>query len=118
MLKLAIFALAFGGFGIGTNEFVAMGLLPDIASSLHITEPAAGHMISAYALGVVIGAPAIAAMTARVSRKLVLIGLMTMFSLGNIATFLAPSYELLLGARFVTGLPHGAFFGVATLVAV
>jgi DHA1 family inner membrane transport protein len=114
---LAVFALAFGGFGIGTTEFVAMGLLPDIASSLHITEPTAGHVISAYALGVVIGAPLIAALTARMRRKTLLLGLMTVFTLGNLASVLAPSYGSLMAARFVAGLPHGAFFGVAALVA-
>ena len=84
VLKLAILALALGGFGIGTNEFVAMGLLPDIATSLHISEPTAGHAISAYALGVVIGAPVIAALTARVPRKAILLVLMAVFTLGNV----------------------------------
>ncbi len=114
---LAVLALALGGFGIGTTEFVAMGLLPDIASSLGITEPTAGHVISAYALGVVIGAPLIAALTARVPRKALLLGLMTVFTLGNLASAVAPSYETLVLARFVAGVPHGAFFGVAALVA-
>jgi len=117
VLRLAILALALGGFGIGTNEFVAMGLLPDIASSLHVTEPTAGHVISAYALGVVIGAPVIAALSARVSRKTLLLSLMTVFTLGNVATVFAPTYGVLVAARFVSGLPHGAFFGVAALVA-
>ena len=117
VLRLAILALALGGFGIGTNEFVAMGLLPDIAASLHVTEPTAGHVISAYALGVVIGAPVIAALSARVSRKILLLSLMTVFTLGNVATVFAPTYGVLVAARFVSGLPHGAFFGVAALVA-
>jgi DHA1 family inner membrane transport protein len=117
MRWLAVFALALGGFGIGTNEFVAMGLLPEIATGLHITEPTAGHVISAYALGVVIGAPLITALTARLPRKALLLGLMTVFTLGNVASVLAPSYDWLLAARFVAGLPHGAFFGVAALVA-
>jgi DHA1 family inner membrane transport protein len=117
VLKLAILALALGGFGIGTNEFVAMGLLPDIAASLHISEPTAGHAISAYALGVVIGAPVIAALTARVPRKTILLILMAVFILGNVATVVAPSYESLMVARFVAGVPHGAFFGIAALVA-
>jgi DHA1 family inner membrane transport protein len=117
VLKLAILALALGGFGIGTNEFVAMGLLPEIATSLNITEPAAGHVISAYALGVVIGAPLIAALTARVPRKTILLVLMAVFTLGNVATVFAPTYESLIVARFVAGLPHGAFFGIAALVA-
>jgi DHA1 family inner membrane transport protein len=114
---LAVLALALGGFGIGTTEFVAMGLLPDIASSLHITEPTAGHVISTYALGVVIGAPLIAALAARVPRKTLLLSLMAVFTLGNLASVVAPSYETLMIARFVAGLPHGAYFGVAALVA-
>jgi DHA1 family inner membrane transport protein len=114
---LAVLALALGGFGIGTTEFVAMGLLPDIAAGLGVTEPMAGHVISAYALGVVIGAPLIAALTARVPRKALLLGLMAVFTLGNLASVLAPSYGTLMIARFVAGLPHGAYFGVAALAA-
>ena len=114
---LAVLALALGGFGIGTTEFVAMGLLPDIASSLGITEPTAGHVISAYALGVVIGAPVIAALAARVPRKTLLLVLMAVFTLGNLASVLAPSYDTLMAARFVAGRPHGAYFGVAARVA-
>jgi MFS transporter, DHA1 family, inner membrane transport protein len=114
---LAVFALAVGGFGIGTTEFVAMGLLPDIAAGLHITEPIAGHVISAYALGVVIGAPVIASLTARLPRKALLLGLIAVFTLGNLASVLAPTYGTLMAARFVSGIPHGAFFGVAALVA-
>lgn len=115
--RWAILALALGGFGIGTTEFVAMGLLPNIASSLEVSEPTAGHVISAYALGVVVGAPLIAALTARMSRRTLLIGLMAAFTIGNLATVLAPGYGLLIVARFVAGLPHGAYFGVAALVA-
>jgi DHA1 family inner membrane transport protein len=114
---LAVLALAVGGFGIGTTEFVAMGLLPDIASSLNVTEPIAGHVISAYALGVVVGAPVIACLTARMPRKTLLLGLIAVFTLGNLASVLAPSYGTLMAARFVSGIPHGAFFGVAALVA-
>ena len=114
---LAVVALALGGFGIGTTEFVAMGLLPDIASGLGISEPTAGHVISAYALGVVVGAPLIAAATARMARRTLLLGLMAMFTLGNLASMLAPSYETLIAARFLAGLPPGAFFGVAAMVA-
>ncbi|MBF6337438.1 MFS transporter [Nocardia abscessus] len=110
-------ALALGGFGIGTTEFVTMGLLPDIASALHVSEPTAGHAVSAYALGVVIGAPLIAALAARVARKRLLVALMVAFTLGNAATVLAPSFETLVLARFVSGLPHGAYFGVASLAA-
>lgn len=114
---LAVFALALGGFGIGTTEFVAMGLLPDIATGFGITEPTAGHVISAYALGVVVGAPVIAALTARWPRKALLLTLMAVFTLGNVASMLAPTYATLVAARFVTGLPHGAFFGIAALAA-
>ncbi|WP_174187734.1 MFS transporter [Nocardia barduliensis] len=110
-------ALALGGFGIGTTEFVTMGLLPDIASAVGVSEPTAGHAVSAYALGVVIGAPLIAALSARVARKRLLVALMVAFTLGNAATVLAPSFQTLVAARFVSGLPHGAYFGVASLAA-
>jgi DHA1 family inner membrane transport protein len=112
-----VLALALGAFGIGTTEFVAMGLLPSIADSLGTTEPTAGHVISAYALGVVVGAPLIASLTARMSRRTLLIALMIAFTVGNAATVLATNYGMLMAARFVAGLPHGAFFGVAALVA-
>ncbi|MBW0287176.1 MFS transporter [Rhodococcus sp. FH8] len=110
-------ALALGGFGIGTTEFVAMGLLPEMATGLGVSEPIAGHVISAYALGVVVGAPLIAALTARVPRRTLLIALMVAFTVGNAASVCAPSYTTLMMARFVAGLPHGAYFGVAALVA-
>ncbi|MGW5554317.1 MFS transporter [Nocardia beijingensis] len=113
----AMLALALGGFGIGTTEFVTMGLLPDIASAVHVSEPTAGHAVSAYALGVVIGAPLIAALCARVPRKRLLVALMVAFTVGNAATVLAPSFGTLVIARFVSGLPHGAYFGVASLAA-
>lgn len=115
--RAAMWALALGGFGIGTTEFVAMGLLPDIAVGVGVTEPVAGHAISAYALGVVVGAPTIAALAARVERRKLLLALMVAFTLGNLATVFAPGYSELLAARFVAGLPHGAYFGVAALVA-
>jgi DHA1 family inner membrane transport protein len=114
---LAVLALALGGFGIGTTEFVAMGLLPDIAASLRVTEPIAGHVIAAYALGVVVGAPLIASLTARVPRKTLLLGLIAVFTLGNLASVFAPTYGTLMVARFVAALPHGAYFGAAALVA-
>ncbi|GGN86570.1 MFS transporter [Nocardia rhizosphaerihabitans] len=110
-------ALALGGFGIGTTEFVTMGLLPDIATAFDISEPTAGHAVSAYALGVVVGAPLIAALCARVPRKKLLIALMAAFTVGNAATVLAPTFGTLVLARFVSGLPHGAYFGVASLAA-
>ncbi|WP_216917330.1 MFS transporter [Nocardia noduli] len=110
-------ALALGGFGIGTTEFVTMGLLPDIAESVHISEPTAGYAVSAYALGVVVGAPVIAALCARVARKRLLVFLMVAFTVGNIATVFAPNFATLVLSRFVSGLPHGAYFGVASLAA-
>ncbi|MFD4366231.1 MFS transporter [Rhodococcus sp. NPDC058521] len=115
--RVAMVALALGGFGIGTTEFVAMGLLPEMATGLDVSEPTAGHVISAYALGVVVGAPLIAALSARVPRKHLLLGLMIAFTVGNAASVFAPNYETLMVARFVAGLPHGAYFGVASLVA-
>ncbi|QIY95488.1 MFS transporter [Streptomyces sp. S1D4-11] len=116
-MPLALLALAVGAFGIGTTEFAMMGLLPDVADDLHISIPSAGHLVSAYALGVVIGAPLLAAATARMSRRKVLIALMGLFVAGNALSAFAPDYHWLLAARFVSGLPHGAFFGVGAVVA-
>ncbi|MFF7276139.1 MFS transporter [Streptomyces griseorubiginosus] len=116
-MPLALLALAVGAFGLGTTEFVMMGLLPDVADDLGISIPTAGHLVSAYALGVVIGAPLLAAVTARMSRRKVLIGLMGLFVAGNAASAFAPGEGWLLAARFVSGLPHGAFFGVGAVVA-
>jgi len=110
-------ALAVGGFGIGTGEFAIMGLLPNVAGELGISIPTAGHVISAYALGVVIGAPLIAVMAARWPRHRLLLALMAFFAAGNFASALAPGYASLMAVRFLTGLPHGAYFGVASLVA-
>ncbi|MDT0570089.1 MFS transporter [Streptomyces sp. DSM 3412] len=116
-MPLALLALAVGAFGIGTTEFVIMGLLPEVAADLGISIPAAGHLVSAYALGVVIGAPLLAAATARMPRRKVLIGLMLLFVAGNALSALAPDEHWLLAARFLSGLPHGAFFGVGAVVA-
>ncbi|WP_089101264.1 MFS transporter [Streptomyces hyaluromycini] len=116
-MPLALLALAVGAFGLGTTEFVMMGLLPDVADDLHISIPAAGHLVSAYALGVVIGAPLLAALTARLPRRTVLVSLMALFVAGNALSALAPGYDSLLAARFLSGLPHGAFFGVGAVVA-
>ncbi|MER5192884.1 MFS transporter [Streptomyces sp. NPDC002755] len=116
-MPLALLALAVGAFGIGTTEFVMMGLLPDVADDLHVSIPTAGHLVSAYALGVVIGAPLLAAVTARMSRRTVLISLMGLFVVGNALSAFAPGYDSLLAARFLSGLPHGAFFGVGAVVA-
>ena len=114
---LVILALAMGAFAIGTTEFAAMSLVPFFARDLGITEPQAGHAISAYALGVVVGAPVIAVLGARLSRRTLLIGLMALFAIGNGLSATSSSYTMLLFFRFVSGLPHGAFFGVAALVA-
>ncbi|HKU53896.1 MAG TPA: MFS transporter [Rhizomicrobium sp.] len=114
---LVHFALAVGGFAIGTTEFAAMSLLPYFARDLGIGVPAAGHAISAYALGVVLGAPLIAVLSARLARRTLLIELMLVFALANGLTGLVPSYRAMLVLRFISGLPHGAYFGVAMLVA-
>lgn len=116
-VPLALFALAVGGFGIGTGEFVIMGLLPDAATDLQISIPQAGHLISAYALGVVIGAPVLAVLGARIAQRRLLVLLMIVFAIGNIVSAYAPSYGSMLIARFLTGFPHGTYFGVASLVA-
>ncbi|GAA3555642.1 MFS transporter [Kribbella ginsengisoli] len=113
---LALLALATGGFAIGTTEFVTMGLLPQIADGVDISIPTAGHIVSAYAIGEVVGAPVIAALGARTGRKRLLLGLMAVFVVGNILSAVANSYELLMAARFLTGLPHGAFFGIGAVV--
>ncbi len=110
-------SLAIGGFALGTGEFASMGLLPDVARDIGISIPIAGHMISAYALGVVIGAPVLAATFARAPRRAMLIGLMIVFALGNLASAAAFDYGSIVTARFLAGLPHGAYFGIASLVA-
>lgn len=111
------FALALGGFAIGTGEFAIMGLMPNVSQDLGVTEPQVGHLISAYALGVVVGAPVLAVLGARFFRRQLLIGLMGFYALGNLASALAGDYTGVMIARFVAGLPHGAYFGVAALVA-
>ncbi|SOD90461.1 MFS transporter [Caenispirillum bisanense] len=114
---LVLLALAMGGFAIGTAEFAAMSLLPYFSAGLGIDEPTAGHVISVYALGVVVGAPVIAVLGAKVGRRTLLIGLMAVFALGNALSAMAPSYGWMIAFRFLAGLPHGAYFGVAALVA-
>jgi MFS transporter, DHA1 family, inner membrane transport protein len=114
---LALLALAMGGFAIGTTEFVSMGLLPQLADGVNVSIPTAGHVISAYAIGVVVGAPLIAVFGARLPRRELLVGLMAVFLIGNAASALAMNYTSLTLARFFAGLPHGAYFGVASLVA-
>jgi len=114
---LVMLALAMGGFGIGTGEFVIMGLLPNVADTFRVTTPEAGYVISAYALGVVIGAPVIAVLSAKLARRTLLLLLMTVFAAGNIMSAVAPTFASFTLLRFLTGLPHGAYFGVAALVA-
>ena len=125
-VRLALLALALGGFGIGTTEFVAMGLLDNLARDLLPALYATSHedaiaqtgwLITAYALGVVVGAPTIAALSARFPRKQLLLWLLVAFTLATVLSALLPTFELVLVARFIAGLPHGAYFGIATLVA-
>jgi MFS transporter, DHA1 family, inner membrane transport protein len=116
-VRKALLALAVGGFGIGTGEFVIIGLLPNIARDLSVSIPQAGHLISSYALGVVVGAPTLTALSVRLPRRTVLLALMSAFALGNLFSALAPNYEWLLLARFVSALPHGAYFGVGSVMA-
>lgn len=113
----ALLALGIGGFAIGTGEFAIMGLLPEVARDIGISIPAAGHLISAYALGVMVGAPLLAVLAARWPRRTLLIALTMLYALGNFATALVPGHMAVGVMRFVSGLPHGAYFGVAALVA-
>ena len=115
---LAILALALGGFAIGTTEFVTMGLLPDIATGIGESIPTTGHIISAYAVGVVVGAPVIVSLAARLPRRELAIGLVLALGVGNAITAIAHGYWEVMTARFISGLPHGAYFGVASLIAV
>ena len=114
---LAVFALAMGGFAIGTTEFVTMGLLPQVADGVNVSIPTSGHLISAYAVGVVVGAPVLAFFGAKWPRRGLLIVLMAAFGLFNALSAVATGFEMLTISRFLDGLPHGAYFGVASLVA-
>jgi len=116
-VRLAELALAIGGFGIGTGEFAIMALLPDIARDLNVTIPSAGHLISSYALGVLIGAPVLAVLGAKLDCRKLLFLLMGLFAFGNLASAFMHDYTGLYIMRFVAGFPHGAYFGVASLVA-
>jgi DHA1 family arabinose polymer transporter-like MFS transporter len=117
MISKKLLPLTLGGLGIGITEFVMMGLLPDIATDLHISIPQAGHLISAYALGVVIGAPLLVLIAGKYPPKKILLALMVMFTIFNAISAFSPSYFTLLLARLFSGLPHGAFFGVGSVVA-
>ena len=115
-MKKSLIALAFGTLGLGIAEFVMMGILPDVAKNLHISIATAGHLISAYALGVCVGAPMLI-LARKFPLKRILMGLVAIVMIGNICASLAPNYWVMLVARFISGLPHGAYFGVASIVA-
>jgi DHA1 family inner membrane transport protein len=116
-LTLALLALALGGFAIGTTEFMTMGLLENISDGIHESIPRTGHIITAYAFGVVVGAPIIVSLGARLPKRELAIGLILALGVGNAITAVASGYWPLMAARFVAGLPHGAYFGVASLLA-
>ena len=116
-MPLPLLALAIAAFGIGTTEFVIMGLLPDMARDLGVSIPATGMLVSGYALGVTIGAPIVAIATANLPRKTALMSLIGLFIAGNILCALAPNYAFLMVARVVTAFCHGAFFGIGSVVA-
>src|SRR5690349_883486 len=116
-MPIALLALAIGGFGIGTTEFVISGLLPDLSADLHVSIPTAGLLVSGYAFGVVVGAPLLTALGSRMSRKTMLVALMALFTAGNILCALAPTYGVLMVARLVTSFAHGAYFGIGSVIA-
>lgn len=116
-MPLALFALTISAFAIGTTEFVIVGLIPTIAADLQVSLPSAGLLVSLYALGVAIGAPVLTALTGRMPRKTLLIGLMVLFTLGNLLAWKAPGYTSLMTARVLTGLAHGVFFSIGSTLA-
>ena len=116
-MPLALWALTLSAFAIGTTEFVIVGLIPTIAASLGVSVPSAGLLVSLYALGVAIGAPVLTALTGKVPRKHLLLGLMVLFTLGNLVAWMAPNYEALMAARVLTGLAHGVFFSIGSTIA-
>jgi len=116
-MPLALFALTISAFAIGTTEFVIVGLIPTIAADLQVSLPSAGLLVSLYALGVAIGAPVLTALTGRMPRKTLLIGLMVLFTLGNLLAWKAPGYMSLMTARVLTGLAHGVFFSIGSTLA-
>lgn len=116
-MPLALFALAIAAFGVGTSEFVIMGLLPDVAQNLGVSIPSAGMLVTGYALGVTVGAPIVAMATANIARKRLLMGLIALFIVGNALCAVAPNYTVLMFARIVTAFGHGAFFGIGSVVA-
>ncbi|SIQ16018.1 Predicted arabinose efflux permease, MFS family [Aeromonas sp. RU39B] len=116
-MPLALFALVLSAFAIGTTEFVIVGLVPTIAEQLQVPLPSAGLLVSLYALGVAVGAPVLTALTARLPRKWLLVGLMLLFTIGNLLAWQAPDYTTLVIARVVTGLAHGVFFSIGSTIA-
>ncbi|CAD2223694.1 Uncharacterized MFS-type transporter YtbD [Pseudoalteromonas sp. 3J6] len=116
-MPLALWALTLSAFAIGTTEFVIVGLVPTIANDLGVSLPSAGLLVSLYAVGVAIGAPVLTALTGRWNRKVVLISLMGLFVMGNLLAWQAPSYETLILARILTGLAHGVFFSIGSMIA-
>lgn len=116
-MPLALWALTLSAFAIGTTEFVIVGLIPTIAASLGVSVPSAGLLVSLYAVGVAVGAPVLTALTGRVPRKHLLLGLMALFTLGNLVAWMAPGYEALMAARVLTGLAHGVFFSIGSTIA-
>ena len=116
-MPLALWALTLSAFAIGTTEFVIVGLLPTIAADLGVTLPSAGLLVSLYAVGVAIGAPVLTALTGRIPRKQLLLGLMVIFTIGNLLAWMAPGYVTLMGARVLTGLAHGVFFSIGSTIA-
>ncbi|RJG07376.1 MFS transporter [Noviherbaspirillum cavernae] len=116
-MPLALWALTLSAFAIGTTEFVIVGLIPTIAASLDVSVPSAGLLVSLYALGVAVGAPVLTALTGRVPRKALLLGLMALFTAGNLIAWMAPGYEALMAARVLTGLAHGVFFSIGSTIA-
>lgn len=116
-MPLALWALTLGAFAIGTTEFVIVGLLPTIAASLGVSVPSAGLLVSLYAVGVAVGAPVLTALTGRLPRKYLLLGLLALFTAGNLLAWMAPGYEALMAARVLTGLAHGVFFSIGSTIA-
>ncbi len=116
-IPLALLALTLGAFAIGTTEFVIVGLIPTIAADLQVSLPSAGLLVSLYALGVAVGAPVLTALTGRVPRKALLVALMLLFTVGNLIAWMAPGYGSLIVARVLTGLAHGVFFSIGSIIA-
>ncbi|UKV16045.1 MFS transporter [Thalassospiraceae bacterium SW-3-3] len=116
-MPLALFALTIAAYAIGTTEFVVVGLLPTVANDLSVTLPMAGLIVSVYALGVTFGAPVLTALTGRMHRKTLMLGLMALFVVGNSAAALSPTYEMLLVARVISAFAHGVFFSIGATIA-